>query len=170
MTISNLDEAKMMLRERSPVFLFTAGFIFFLCTVIAFWNGIVDYQTQIEQRSWIVTNATISDIDITSQGSRGTNYGAKSTYYNLYYEYTVDNKIYTGMIEDQNRSRRIGESLKIKYDPQEPSKSTHILEPSKDFIVIGTVFLILFILTTALAIYLVKKYLSSKTSKERPLE
>lgn len=112
MTISNINEAKMMLRERSPVFLFTAGSIFFLCTAVAFWNGIVDYQTQSEQKNWIVTNATVNYVDITSQGSRGTNYEAKSSYYNICYEYTVDNKIYTGMIEDQNRSRRIGKSLK----------------------------------------------------------
>lgn len=167
MTISNWNEAKIQFKRRSPAFLLTVGFIFFICTVIVFWNAIVDYQTQRETTNWIITNATVSDIETKVQGSRGSNYGSKSTYYDIYYEYTVDNQIYTGIIKNQNRSRKIGESLKIKYNPEAPDKSIHELKPSKEFLVTGPVFAVLFISSTALGIYWGKKYSSKELPKNR---
>lgn len=130
--------------------------------MIVFWNAIVNYQIQRETTNWIVTNATVSDIETKVEGSRGPNYGAKSTYYEIYYEYTVDDQIYTGAIKNQNRSKDIGESLKIKYNPEAPEKSSHVLEPSKEFLVTGPVFSVLFISSTALGIYWGKKYSSKK--------
>lgn len=165
--MNSFDEAKFQFKRRSPAFLLIAGFIFFICTVIVFWNAMVDYQTQRETTNWIITNATVSDIETKVQGSRGPNYGSKSTYYDIYYEYTVDNQIYTGIIKNQNRSRKIGESLKIKYNPEAPDKSIHELEPSKEFLVTGPVFALLFISSTSLGIYWGKKYSSKKLPKNK---
>lgn len=162
MAISEWDKTKIQFKRRSPAFLLTVGFILFICTVIVFWNAIVEYQTQRETTNWIVTNATVSDIEIRVEGSRGSNYGAKSTYYEIYYEYTVDDQIYTGVMKNQNRSKDIGESLKIKYNPEAPDKSIHALEPSKEFLVTGPIFAVLFISSTALGIYWSKKYSSKK--------
>lgn len=167
MTITNWEDAKINIKAQSPAFLLTVGFIFFICTVIVFWNAMVDYQTQRETTNWIITNAAISDIETKVQGSRGPNYGSKSTYYDIYYEYTVDNQIYTGIIKNQNRSRKIGESLKIKYNPEAPDKSIHELEPSKEFLVTGPVFALLFISSTSLGIYWGKKYSSKKLPKNK---
>ncbi len=76
-------------------------------------------------------DCSVSDIETKVEGSRGPNYGADSTYYDIYYEYAVDDQIYTGVIKSQNQSRDIGESLKIKYDPTAPEKSSDVLELSK---------------------------------------
>lgn len=48
MTITNWEDAKINIKAQSPAFLLTVGFIFFICTVIVFWNAMVDYQTQRE--------------------------------------------------------------------------------------------------------------------------
>lgn len=158
MTITNWEDAKRKIKTRSPAFLITAGFIFLISSVIAFWNGSIDYRLQQKQMEWTVTVATVSFVDTKVEGSRGPNYGHSSTYYDIYYEYSVDDQVYTGKIENQNRSKNIGDTIDIKYNPDVLSESNHILEPSKSFMVSGSVCAILAVTLIAWSIYLAKKY------------
>lgn len=158
MTISYLNDAKRKIKTRSPAFLITVGIILLISSVIVFWNGSIDYQIQNKQTEWIVTNATISHVETKVEGARGSNYGHTSTYFDIYYEYVVDDQTYTGIIEEQNQRRNIGEPLKIKYNPNIPQESTCILEPSKSFITSGTVCALLAISLISFSIYLAKKY------------
>ena len=119
----------------------------------SFWNGSIDYQIQNKQTEWIVTNATISHVETKVEGARGSNYGHTSTYFDIYYEYVVDDQTYTGIIEEQNQRINIGEPLKIKYNPNIPQESTCILEPSKSFITNGTVCALLAISLISFSIY-----------------
>ena len=158
MTISNLDDAKIKLKTRLPAFLITAGFIFLMCSIIAFWNGSVDYRMQLKQKDWTITTATVTFVDTKVEGAKGPHYGHTSTSYNIYYEYSVDDQLYTGIIENQNQTRKIDSSLEIKYNPKSPAESTHFLEPSKEFIVSGSIFAVLSVAFISLSLYWAKKY------------
>lgn len=158
MTISNLDDAKMKIKTRSPAFFITVGIILLISSVIVFLNGSIDYQIQNKQTEWIVTNAKISHVKTKVEGARGSNYGYTSTYFDIYYEYVVDDQTYTGIIEEQNQRKNIGEPLKIKYNPNIPQESTCVLESSKSFIMSGTVCALLAISLISFSIYLAKKY------------
>lgn len=119
-----------------PPFLITVGIIFTLCSVITFWNGSVNYRIQKKQLDWSTTNATISYVEeVTTRPTKN-----RTTYYDIYYEYSVDDQLYTGIIEKQNRTRKIGSSLEIKYNPKNPAESSHVLEPSNKFIIWGFVY------------------------------
>lgn len=154
MSKSDWNETIEEIKYKSPAFLITVGIICLICSFIAFWNGSIDYRIQQKQSAWSTTNATVSFVEEITKRP----YKNRSTSYNIYYEYSVDDQLYTGIIKNQNRTRKIGSSLEIKYNPKNPAESTHFLEPSKEFIVSGSIFGVLSVTFITLSLYLAKKY------------
>lgn len=92
------------------------------------------YHTQLGQTGWEKTTATITHVE---EVHRRSHNGGYFTYYNIYYTYTVDGQAYGGMIDELNRSLPVGDAIDIKYDPDAPDQSTHIIEPAKSLLVEG---------------------------------
>lgn len=147
-------EFKEKLKYLIPFCSLLLGIIFVVSSVIAFSNGRLNYKKQLEQSDWEITNATVSYV----QEDFDYSHGSSRTYYDIHYDYVVDDQIYSGIIQDRSLPEDIGKSFEIKYDPQSPEESTHILEPSKSFITSGTVFGILAIVLITSSLLWYKKH------------
>lgn len=156
MRISNWESAKKQAVTKLPAFTITAAIILFFASFIGFWNGPIDYQEQTDQLNWTVTDATVSFVYEYYDGFHSHN-GGGQTIYDIHYEYYVHGQVYTGIIEEQHAQKKEGDSFKIKYNPQNPEEHTRTLEPSKSYLVSGSVFVALGLLMTILTIVLIKK-------------
>lgn len=161
MTISNWDEAKEKIKIGIPAFLVMAGFAILFVAVPSLFNSLIGYQEQLKQVDWTVTDATVSDVE-TRTRSVGKNSHSRSTYYIIYYEYEVDNQVYTGVIANQSRSKKIGESFEVKYNPEAPEKSTYILEPTLSFIGNSAIFVGVGLVLMIFNLILLKKWYKPK--------
>lgn len=164
MKISNWESAKKQAITKLPAFTVVAAIILFIASFIAFWNGSLHYQEQREQLDWAVTNATVSYVYKYFDAFH-TQHGRGRTLYDIHYEYYVDNQIYTGIIEGQHTPKKEGDSFKIKYNPQNPEENTLKLEPSKSYLVSGSIFGTLGLLMAILTIVLIKKGKSLRNKK-----
>ena len=137
--ISNWDHAKKQAITKLPGFTITAAVIFLIATFIAFWNGSIDYREQMAQSDWTVTEATVSYVYEYYDAFHSHN-GGGHTIYDVHYEYYVDGQVYTGIIEEQHTRAIEGSTFEIKYNPGNPEENTRILEPSKSYLISGSVF------------------------------
>ena len=80
-----------------------------------------------------------------------------TTVYDIHYEYVVDDQTYTGVIEEHIAPYKEGDTFKIKYNPQNPEENTRTLEPSKSYLVSGSVFGVLGLVMVILTIVFIKK-------------
>ena len=80
--------------------------------VIALAAGI--YNTFIQSRGFVKTTATIVDIE------RNFGSGDESDTFTPTVEYTVDGKTYTGKLNQSSGSYRIGQTITVLYDPNDP--------------------------------------------------
>ena len=88
-----------------------------------------------KQVDWPVVDATVMHVD---EERRTTHSHTTYTEYTIHYQYSVDGQVYGGNFE-QNRGMQVGETIQVKYDPDDPAYSTDVLEPSLSSIVIGSV-------------------------------
>ena len=98
------------------------------------------------QKDWTVETATVVNVE-----KRIESIGIKSTthklVYDVFYEYTVDGKAYSGTIYGTvDYSKKIGSTFEIKYNPKSPGESTHILSPSVSNLIFGIACTLLFII------------------------
>lgn len=107
--------------------------VMLILAVICFRN----YHKQLKQTDWTVDTATVTQVN---EDYNSTASGDYNIYYDIYYTYTVNGQIYDGMINDLNHSLSVGDTLDIKYDPNEPDQSTYVTEPAKSILIIGIVF------------------------------
>lgn len=96
-----------------------------------------NYCIQLGQNDWIETTAIVTYV---SEINTRTSRGSRRTDYDIYYTYAINGKEYDGKIDDINRSFPIGDKINIKYDPNEPDKSTHITEPAISVLIMGVIF------------------------------
>ena len=155
--ITNMEEAKKQAVTRLPVFTAGAAFLFFLAAFIAFWNGPIRYQEQIEQLNWPITDATISYVYEYYEAFYFKGSGKGATLYDSHFEYIVDGTTYTGIIEEETAPRNIGDSVQIKYNPEAPEENTRTLEPSKSYLISGPVFGALGLIMVIITAVLIKK-------------
>lgn len=156
MKISNWESAKKKAIVRLPAFTITVTIIFFIASFITFWNGHIDYQEQIKQLDWAETDATVSFVYEYFDAFH-TQHGRGRTLYDIHYEYYADDQIYTGIIEGQHTPKKEGDTFTIKYNPQNPEENTRALEPSKSYLVSGSIFGVLGLVMVILTVVLVKK-------------
>lgn len=71
------------------------------------------YMTFFQSRGFVKTTASITDV-------RRDNTGESSVYYPTV-EYTVDGKTYTTELDTGSGSYRIGQTISVLYDPNNPS-------------------------------------------------
>ena len=157
MRISNWEKAKKQAILKLPVFTIGAAFLFFWATLVAFWNGPINYQEQVKQLDWTVTNATVSYVYEYYDAFHLKGSSGGITVYDSHYEYVVDGQIYSGIIEETIVPKKLGDTFKIKYNPEAPEEHTLTLEPSKSYIVSGLIWGTLCLTMVILTIMLIKK-------------
>lgn len=100
-----------------------AGIVF---TIIAFKL----YIEQLNQRSWIKTEATVTNVTSRQVSRGGVKSKGSKTVYDAVYIYENDSgESYVGEIKGTQWKKSVGEKVTVKYDPENPSESTDILEP-----------------------------------------
>ena len=92
-------------------------------------GSIQDYMIQHDRMDWTVQTAQVSDISsrIVSRGS--ASHGKSRTVYDITYQYEVGGQTYMGEVLGSTSIRMVGDTLKIKYDPEAPGNSTTRLSP-----------------------------------------
>lgn len=91
----------------------------------------VEYSNDCKKANWQPAEATVTDMD-----SYETSGDTRRTIYIITYNYEVNGVEYTADIRSEVPSQ-VGRSINIKYNPDEPSKSTTITTPdTSKFIII----------------------------------
>lgn len=93
--------------------------------------GVSNYQAEQSQKDWPTTDAVVISVEQRRESS-GIRHSSSTLVYDVTYEYTVNETLYTGEIKGTVSQKEIGESFPVKYDPESPSGSTHILAPQPD--------------------------------------
>lgn len=110
--------------------------------------GVFNYIDEHNQEDWIPVNAEVIDIYSKRSGSRDH---VKSVNYDITYQYEVNGKKYSDKLYNRSRAMGLGDTIKIKYDPDAPEDSTDILSPSLHNLI---VFLVFGILLTGVGFFL----------------
>lgn len=110
-----------------PGFWFVLSLILFFCSLIWAGNNHMKYQQQLSQVDWPITQATVFQVDIHQERS-GRNH--LEDCYDVQYRYEVNGQIYTGAAWHQWNEVRVGDVFPVKYNPEHPNQSNHVLEPS----------------------------------------
>ena len=93
--------------------------------------GVSNYQAEQSQKDWPTTDAVVISVEQRWESS-GIRHSSSTLVYDVTYEYTVNETLYTGEIKGTVSQKEIGESFPVKYDPESPSVSTYILAPQPD--------------------------------------
>ncbi len=95
-----------------------------LVLLYVIWNGYVaDLYIKIRASTTPQTTAVITKVEsvLVYKAVSKTYEGVKIFHYNIDYDYTVDEKTYTGHIYDYWKEYEVGDTLTIHYDPNKPS-------------------------------------------------
>ena len=113
------------------------GLMGILCLIAAFrlgYQAVQEYRTDLARRDWPETMAVVTQVEsweerVTSgtKKNRRTRY---ETLYNVVYTYEVEGRAYTGTLERHRTAYAQGETMQIKYDPENHHQTTVRLEPS----------------------------------------
>ena len=122
--MSTRNDSNNDLNRKLFPFLIFIGAIFSMAAVLMLWAGIDDYTTQLNRVDWPITEAIVLNVEEKNERYH-TPGGGTHTSYNIYYQYVVDGQMYDGNFE-QAAEAEIGETIKIKYDPNDPGYSTGI--------------------------------------------
>ena len=104
------------------------GVIAILSGIYLMAASVTNYIAESQKTDWIVTEARITDVS--SRVKRNSR--SSTTFYDLTYQYEADGKTYTGKKSSVSGIRLVGDEIKIKYDPDNPSDSTSDITPNKD--------------------------------------
>ncbi len=117
-------------------------------TIIALVFGIVlivlGFVTKHKQSDYTETTATITNIE-TEPGA-----GDEADSHRVFVKYTVDGKEYNEELDNYKSSYSVGDTIKVKYNPENPSDVT-----SSGYFVVIILFVIGGILTLGSGIYLI---------------
>lgn len=102
-------------------------------------EGVYNYMDEHNQQDWISTSAYVVDIS-REYSSSSKRHGSGRTSYDITYQYEVEGETYSGMLYNMGQPMALGDSVKIKYDPDNPKESTYILKPSLSNLIIFLVF------------------------------
>lgn len=122
---------RMLERMKKPTGLRLFGVVFIIAGILFTIMAFDIYVEQLDQRSWIKTEATITDVSSRQVSSGGVKSKGTKTVYDAVYVYENDSgRRFVGELERTQWKRTVGEKLTVKYDPENPTESTNILEPS----------------------------------------
>lgn len=131
--------AKQKQSKRIQFILFTGGIIFACGGIYLLAGGINTYLNQFEQKDWPIATAVVINVDEYRSGHK-----SRTTRYNILYQYETENDVYTGKIHGMNAPKKLGETFKIKYNPNAPEESTHFLKPTFGIVVSNAIGFIIF--------------------------
>lgn len=104
-------------------------------------EGVYNYINEYSQQNWLSTTAYV--VDISSEYSSSSIRHRSRVRYDITYQYEVDGKSYSDMLYNRSQPMGIGDTIKVKYNPDSPKDSTDILKPSiynlTIFLVFGTI-------------------------------
>lgn len=126
------------------------GVMFVLYGLYVMWYGVSRYAEQKRQEEWRVAMAEVVQVESYRTSVGGRKHSRWVTEYNVTYEYRVNNDIYTGEIRGTRTKYETGDRFDIKFDPVYSEKSTHILTPQPDAVVVNIAGGIIFMLMGAL--------------------
>lgn len=112
----------------------TLGMFLVIGALWGLWSGIEAYREELTQVDWPTTQATVVQVEVLRERSTRVKNPTYYDYYNVTYEYVVNGKAYTEVLEHRNVEASMGDTFPVKYNPQAPEQSNHILEPSTDYI------------------------------------
>lgn len=119
------------------------GIIVLILGIRMIGEGIYNYIDEHHQADWISTTAYVIDISSEYSGTRGN----RSVNYDITYQYEVNGEKYSYTLYNRSSPKGIGDTVKIKYDPNSPEKSTDILKPSvynlAIFLIFGAIFTVI---------------------------
>lgn len=111
------------------VILRALGVLFTLYGLYVIAAGAGQWVRQLEQRDWEVRLATVQDVTRREE-RRGGFYrlhGTTVTVYDYTYEYFINSDRYTRQVTGTVTKQENGDLIDIKFDPEHPEHSTHIL-------------------------------------------
>lgn len=123
--------------KSNPGFWFVLGLILFFSSLIWAGNNHMKYQQQLSQTDWPTTQATVYQVDIHQEWSRRNR---TEDCYDVQYRYEIEGRTYTGAAWHQRDEVRVGDVFPVKYDPEHPNHSNHILEPSQGLLIASLLF------------------------------
>lgn len=131
--------AKKTRTKRVQVLVLIVGIVFACGGVYFLINGICTYVNQFKQDAWPVATATVINVDKYRSGHKG-----RSERYDIIYQYETDSDIFTGTVYRSNSAKNIGDTFKVKYNPDAPNESTVYTEPTLGFVISGILAFIIF--------------------------
>ena len=121
------------------------GVIFAMAGLYFMIQSISDYMESCNQQEWQLETATVMNVKQRIE-TNGVKIRTRKTVYDIDYEYTVDEKVYSGNLYGTvGDSKQIGSTFEIRYNPQSPDEHTAILSPSIPHLVMGIISSCLFI-------------------------
>ena len=117
------------------------GIIILIQGVRMIGEGVYNYIDEYNQQDWVSTTAYV--IDISSEYSSSSRKHSSRVRYDITYQYEVDGETYSDILHNRDKALGLGESIKIKYDPETPEDSTDILKPRLNNLIVFLVFGIL---------------------------
>lgn len=156
MKISNKEQARKEAIRQAPFLTILVAVISFIVSFITFWNGPINYREAVQQLDWPVTDATVTYVYKYYDRFAGARNKGKYKY-DTYYEYAVDGQVYTEIIEGTTRHKNLGDTFKIKYNPDNPEEHTQTLEPSISYLLTGSVWGALCLTMLILTISLIRE-------------
>lgn len=158
MKICNKEQARKKAIRQAPFLTILMAVISFIVSFITFWNGPINYREAVEQLDWPVTDATVTYVyEFYDRFFGGAGRHGGATVYDTYYEYVVDGQTYTEIIERKTTHKNVGDTFKIKYNPENPEEHTQTLEPSRSYLLMGSVWGALCLAMVILTIILIRK-------------
>lgn len=134
-------------------------------------EGVYNYIDEHNQKDWVTTTAYVADIS--SEYSSSSIRHSSHVSYDITYQYEVDNEAYSDILYNRSQPMGIGDTIKVKYDPDAPDDSTDILKPSIHnlivFLVFGTIMGILGFFLSGAWILIKKIRIKGKSEEEEVL-
>lgn len=132
--------------KRNTIIKFVArivGVVILILGIRMIAEGAITYVEQHQQTDWIVINAEVTDVSSRLKRTK-SQYGQRSTVYDITYEYEVDEEIYSDEIRSQPTPCLVGDDIKVKYNPDAPEESTASLSPSIGDLLVFAIFGLIF--------------------------
>lgn len=132
--------------KRNTIIKFVArivGVVILILGIRMIAEGAITYIEQHQQTDWIVINAEVTDVSSRLKRTK-SQYGQRSTVYDITYEYEVNEEIYSDEIRSQPTPRLVGDDIKVKYNPDAPEESTTSLSPSVGDLLVFAIFGLIF--------------------------
>ena len=110
------------------------GLILLLAAVRLGYLAVQEYQADLTRRDWPQTTAVVTEVEswqerVTS-GTKKHRRVRYETFYNVTYAYEIDEVSYVGRLERYRSPYTQGETMQIKYDPEDHTFTTVRLEAS----------------------------------------